>query len=47
MHYELLLKFTGKVPGIAASNNETQLLTGAANLVSAPENNFDFVAICA
>jgi len=30
---------TGRVPGMAASNNETFVFTGAPNSVPAPENS--------
>ena len=36
-----LLLSTGKVPGIAASKNETLELTGALKLVGAEENIFE------
>lgn len=43
---ECLLR-TGRVPGIAQSNNETRELAGDANLFAEPENNLEFVLICA
>lgn len=38
---------TGNVPGVAQSKNETHEFTGFPKSVLAPENNFDFVFICA
>lgn len=37
---------TGKVPGIAASNNATFSLTALEKSVAAPENSLEFEAIC-
>lgn len=37
--------FTGKVPGMAASNKETCEFTDALKSIPAPENSFDFVSI--
>lgn len=42
-----LLFSTGKVPGMAQSNNETLLLIGEAYFVEAPENNLLTDLICA
>lgn len=39
--------FTGIVPGIAQSKSDTEELIGQLKFVEAPENNFDFVKICA
>lgn len=40
-----MTRLTGNVPGIAASNADTQVLGGDPNSTAAPENNFDFDVI--
>jgi hypothetical protein len=45
MNVQKLNILTGRVPGMAASNNDTFAFTGAPNSVPAPEKSLDVDAI--